>query len=122
MSDENEEAIWLALAELFFLDHIPYDTDFTRVADLLRKNSWTRLRTERTLIEAIAPHAGANLGYLIYPVIGAWAQLDSKTLSVKIRRSLSIREKRPRWHFLLSDWWCRRMLLRLGLEQLLSLV
>src|SRR5262249_38906123 len=87
----SEEALWLLLAELFFLDTEPADGDFRRAADALKGAGWTRERAHTTLVELIAPIAGANLGYLLWPVIGEWVGFDRAHLSAKIRRSQALR-------------------------------
>ncbi len=119
-SEKSEEQIWVALAELFFLDTETDENEFQRVAKLLKASHWDRTRTEQTLIKFIAPHAGANLGFLIYPVIGEWAGFDEERLCEKIRRSISLRENKRAWYFLVSDWWCKKMLNRLEIEKLLQ--
>jgi hypothetical protein len=66
---KNREEIWLALAELFFLDTEPQQHDFDYAVRLLKEAGWNREETERTLIELIAPQVAGNLGYLVWPVI-----------------------------------------------------
>ncbi len=120
MIELNEEDIWLALAELFFLDIEPTEKDFDRVLNLLRDNNWSARKTEATLVKFIAPHVGVNLGFLIYPTVGEWAAFDKEWLSKKIRQSILLRKNKPNWYFFISDWWCRRILYKLGLEKLLN--
>lgn len=120
MIELNEEDIWLALAELFFLDIEPTEKDFDRVLNLLRDNNWSARKTEATLVKFIAPHIGVNLGFLIYPTVGEWAAFDKEWLSKKIRQSILLRKNKPNWYFFISDWWCRRILYKLGLEKLLN--
>lgn len=122
MSEEKiaEKQIWLALAELFFLDTEPSEMDYERVAGLLKSNGWSREKTERTLIQLIAPNYAANLGFLIYPVIGEWAGFDGKVLESRVVQSQSLRVRYPNWYFSLSDWWCRKMLKALKLESFLN--
>lgn len=116
----TEEGAWLLLAELFFLDTEPGESDFRLAASALKGAGWSRERVRATLIELIAPYAGANLGYLLYPVIGEWAGFDGAFLAARIRRRQSLRQRYPRWWFGLSDWYCARMLRALGLERLLA--
>jgi hypothetical protein len=116
----TEEALWLLLAELFFLDTEPEDGDFRDAAAALKGAGWTRERARSALVELVAPVAGANLGYLIWPVIGEWAGFDRVFLAARIRRSQALRQRRPRWWFWLSDWYCSRMLRALGVERLLA--
>jgi len=118
----HRREIWLALAELFFLDTEPTDEDYARVATLLRKYGWDRNTTKMILIQSIAPHAGHNLGFLVWPAIGAWSGFDATVLGDRIRRSVALRRLLPDWRFILSDWWCQRMLTQLGIEKLLSLL
>jgi hypothetical protein len=120
MSDPiNESTLCLALAELFFLDNEPSEMDFNRVTNLLNENHWTREQTRDVLVQLIAPNAGANLGFLIYPTVGEWAGFNQNSLYEKIQRSKKIRSNRPKWYFFLSDWWCGRMLRKLGMDRLL---
>ena len=120
MIELNEEDIWLALAELFFLDIEHTENDFDRVLNLLRINNWSAEKTEATLVNYIAPNIGTNIGFLIYPAIGVWTAFDKEWLSKKIRKSILLRKNKPTWYFFISDWWCRRMLYKLGLKKLLS--
>ncbi|MBL7543142.1 MAG: hypothetical protein JNL11_04965 [Bdellovibrionaceae bacterium] len=117
--ETTEEKIWIELANLFFLDTEPDEIAFKNVAHILKTNSWNKEKTELTLIQLIAPHAGANLGYLLWPVIGAWDEFNTTLLCDKIRKTRNLRTKHPNWYFLLSDWWCRRMLRQLDIDQLL---
>jgi hypothetical protein len=116
----SDQEVWLCLAELFFLDTEPDQSDFDHAAELVRTKGWTREYTEQLLVQNIAPCAGGNLGYLIYPVIGAWAGFDEKHMTEKISRHIDWRSTKPRWMFLFSDWWCRRILLHLGMNRLLD--
>ena len=120
MADGQERELWVALAELFFLDTEPQDDDFDRVLRLLLAAKWTPGRTRATLVQLIAPVAGHNLGFLIYPVIGAWSGFDKIDLCRRIEGLAEKRAKRPRWYFWLSDWYCERMLRKLGIERLLK--
>jgi hypothetical protein len=120
MLTANEEEIWVALAELFFLDTENKEEDFTRVAELLRQNGWNRDSTEMVLVRLIAPNAGANLGFLLWPTIGAWSGFDARALCEKIHQTRTARNNKWASHLFISDWWCRRMLRRLGVERLLS--
>lgn len=117
--DEQTMTLWVALAELFFLDTEPQDNDFNRCAEMLKKAGWGSDKTRETLIKLVAPTGGSNLGFLIWPVIGAWSGFDKKTLCEKIQSTAMRRAKRPDWHFLVSDWYCERMLKALGMERLL---
>jgi hypothetical protein len=117
---KNDPEIWLALAELFFLDTEHTDTDHARVAALLRSKGWSREETKETLIGLIAPYAGANLGYGIYPVNGLWSGFDKEKLIPAARASLALRMQSPPWMFLVSDWWMTRLLTTLGMDAFLA--
>lgn len=109
--------LWLALAELFFLDTEPDHNDYRRVARLLHEAGWS----EQDAIEAlllIAPIAGANLGFLIYPVIGAWAGFDKASLCEKIEARAISRQRYPKWYFYLQDKYSLWMLKELKWELL----
>lgn len=112
----TEEQIWLELAELFFLDTEPSEDDFIRVSVLLREHGWSREKTLEVLITRIAPVAGVNLGYLIYPVIGEWATFEGSKLPELLRAH---RRKNTFFTRLLERWY-RRMIDQLGGERLLS--
>jgi hypothetical protein len=103
-----------------YLDSELNEEDFARVAELLKQANWSQTKTEETLVQLIAPHAGANLGYLIWPVSGAWAGFNETWICERVRRSKSLRASRPHWHFLLSDWLSKRMLHQLGINRLLE--
>ncbi len=47
---------------------------------------------ETVLIELVAPIAGANVGYLVYPVIGEWVAFDETWLVTKVRRWQALRK------------------------------
>jgi hypothetical protein len=119
----DEQVIWPALADLFFLDteHEPYW--FQSTAQLLKDRGWSRQQVEHTLIALVAPVAGANLGYLLWPIVaGEWAGFDPDWLNERIDRLQRRRAQSPRWHFFLSDLCCRRMLKKLEWERLLDLL
>ena len=120
MAQGEEDELWLTLAELFFLDTESLESDFARAAELLKKNGWSRSRTEKTLVQLIAPQVASNIGWGLYPVNGEWAGFDGKVLSEKVRRSITLRAARPDWHFTLLDWWYRRLLNQLGMQRLLN--
>ena len=120
MADEQERELWVALAELFFLDTEPQDRDFDHVLRLLEAANWTPERTRATLVHLIAPAVGDNLGFLIYPVIGAWAGFDKAYLCQRVQRLSNRRSEHPKWYFWFSDWYCERMLRKLDMERLLK--
>ncbi len=119
---QGDDQIWLALAELFFLDIQPEDHDYVSAARLIKQMGWNRHRTELVLVELIAPVAGHNLGFLLYPVIGAWQGFDREDLRQKIQKRIRARERHPRWLILLQDWHSRRMLKSLEVYRLLDLL
>ena len=122
MERTTEEALWLSLAELFFLDTEPEQYEYESVAERLKQAGWTRAQTAAILTELIAPVAGVNLGYLVYPVIGEWAGFDADTIITRIERLKKLRETKPRWYFMLQDWNSRRMLKILRMDRLLALL
>jgi hypothetical protein len=115
----GEEEVWVALADLFFLDLETDWADVERVADLLRKNGWSRQEVERTLVELIAPVAGGHGGYPLFPLNGIWTGFDRHWLCDRIAQRRLARSTRPGYRFWLSDWWCRCMLRHLDWEPLL---
>ncbi|MDR0779216.1 MAG: hypothetical protein LBF16_00765 [Pseudomonadales bacterium] len=111
----NDAALWIALADLFFLDTEPDEADFKRVAALIKAEAWTRKRVETTLVQWIAPQVAGNL----FSVAGVWAGFDSAWLVARVRRSQALRAKRPAWHFLLADWYYGRIIRTIGISRLL---
>jgi hypothetical protein len=118
--DEQTMTLWVTLAELFFLDTEPQNYDFDRNVKMLKQAGWSCDKTRETLIKFIAPICGHNLGFLIWPVIGAWSGFDQKALCEKIQSRAIRRAKHPDWHYLVSDWYCERILKTLGMDRLLT--
>ena len=116
----NRCEVWLELAELFFLDTEHDDAWYQTVAKRLRERGLGRGDVEQILIDEVAPIAGANLGYLLWPVIGEWAGFDREHLCGKIEGYVNRRAQRPRWFYLGQDWWMRRMVRKLAPERLLD--
>lgn len=117
----SPETLWVMLAELFFLDTEPGEADYARAAALLQQARWTRNTTRAILTDLIAPVAGENLGYLVFPVPApAWSGFDADKLCTRIRRLQEQRAQYPRWYFMLQDWNSRRMLKLLGMEAFLE--
>jgi hypothetical protein len=117
---EDREEAWLLLADLFFLDTEHPDALYQTAAERLKHMGFGREDTETILIYEVAPVAGANLGYLFYPVIGAWGGFERESLCREIGAYLKRRVARPRWHYFLQDFCMRRMVRRLEPEKLLS--
>ena len=72
------------------------------------------------LLYEVAPIAGANLGYLMWPVIGVWDGFDAGHLCGKIRRYVERRAARRQWHYYLQDRFMRWMVRQLETEKLLG--
>ncbi len=122
MISEVDKKIWIQLAELFFLDTEMDDLDFKNMADILNLNDWSKQKTEQVLIEYITPVAGANVGYLLWPVIGEWSGFSPDPMVRDIEKIISKRQSKPKYYFLISDWWCKNMLYKLNLKRLLNLL
>jgi hypothetical protein len=121
LKTEDQEEVWLLLADLFFLDTEHPDLFYQTGAERLKRMGLGREDVEAILVYEVAPVAGANLGYLLWPVIGAeWAYFEREPLCRKIRAYLERRAARPRWHYFGQDWSIRRMVRRLEPEKLLS--
>jgi hypothetical protein len=119
MPPDAERRLWVTLTELFFLDTEPSEADFAEAARLVMETGWGPARTRDFLVQCVAPVAGGNLGFLVWPVIGAWAGFDEDDLCLKVGRQQNLRRTRPRWWYYLSDKYCSWMLKRLGLERLM---
>jgi hypothetical protein len=117
---EDREEVWLLLADLFFLDTEHPDAFYQTAAERLKRMGLGREDAVAILVYEVAPVAGANLGYLFYPVIGVWDGFDRECLCRKIEAYLRRRGARPRWHYFLQDFFLRRMVRTLGPEKLLS--
>ena len=111
----------LMLAELFFLDTEPDDLAFTRAAEALKEQRWTREQTYAFLLYEIAPVAGANLGYGIYPVIGEWAGFDREDFLDKLHTYQNRPRKNGLWERI-KLWHNRRFLKSLDVDRLLDLL
>jgi hypothetical protein len=122
-NSDQEKSLWLDLAELFFLDTETRPQDFNRVAARVKHIGWDREKTRQALIEQIAPVAGANLGYPIFPSIGSrWEGFNKEMLCAKVEKWQIARATRPKvWLFLL-DWHNMRMMRNLGMDQLLEAI
>ena len=116
----DQEEVWLLLADLFFLDTEHDDTAYQTAEESLKRVGLGREAAETMLIYEVAPVAGRNLGYLLWPVIGAWDGFEREPLCRDIRAYLQRRAARPRWRYFLQDRWLRRMVRLLDSEKLLS--
>ncbi len=119
-SSESKCDIYLLLAELFFLDTEQDKRSFESAAAVLNAHSWDREKI-LTVLLAIAPIAGGNVGYLIYPVVGRWAGFDPQDLCKKVDESLLRRQHSPTWYFYLLDHYSMWMLKKLDVDRLLTL-
>ena len=120
LTPENREKAWLLLADLFFLDTEPSEEDYQATAAHLVRMGLGRKEAGEILLYEVAPIAGANLGYLLWPVIGVWDGFDAEHLCGKIRRYVERRAARPQWHYYLQDRFMRWMVRQLETEKLLS--
>jgi hypothetical protein len=120
LTPENREKAWVLLADLFFLDTEPDELDYQRAAERLTGIGLTRDEAEKILLYEVAPIAGANLGYLLWPVIGVWDGFDAGDMCGKIRPCVERRAGRPQWHYFLQDRFMRWMVRQLEPEKLWS--
>jgi len=120
LNSADQEEVWLLLADLFFLDTEHHDTAYQTAAESLKRVGLGREDAETILIYEVAPVAGMNLGYLLWPVIGAWDGFEREPLCRDIRAYVQRRAARPRWRYFLQDRWLRRMVRLLDSEKLLS--
>ncbi len=120
LTPEDREKAWLLLADLFFLDTEPSERDYQTTAERLRQLGLGREEAEKILLYEVAPIAGANLGYLLWPVIGVWDGFDAADLCSKIGAYARRRAGRPQWHYFLQDRFIRWMVRQLEPEKLLS--
>jgi len=122
MSDvPGTHEIWVALAELFFLDTEPGEGEYVDVAAMLRRAGWSAEETRAALM-AMAPVAGANLGYMVYPVLGEWAGFDRAALCGAIEARLARRQGRPDWLYYWQYRHARWMLRQLDVDRLLRMI
>ncbi len=120
LTQENREKAWLLLADLFFLDTEPDELDFQSAAEGLAEMSIKREEAEDILIHEVAPVAGANLGYLIWPVFGVWSGFDAADLYGRIGAHAKRRAARPQWQCAIQDRFMRWMVRQLEPERLWS--
>jgi hypothetical protein len=117
---EDREQAWLLLADLFFLDTEPSESDYRATAERLARLGVGREEAEKILLYEVAPVAGVNLGYLLWPVIGVWDGFDAADLCGKIGAYVKRRAARPQWHYFLQDRLICWMVRQLEPEKLLS--
>ncbi len=117
----DQSNLALMLAELFFLDTEPDDLAFTRAAEMLKEQGWTREETYVFLLHDIAPVAGASLGYGIYLVMGEWAGFDREDFLSKLHAYQNRLGKNGLWERI-KPWHNRRLLKSLGVDRLLDLL
>jgi hypothetical protein len=113
LTQEDREQAWVLLADLFFLDTEPSDMDWKYTADRLKDMGLGREEIEEMLVREVAPVAGGNLGYLLYPVIGAWAGFGAPEIVGQIKLHLARRARGPQWRYRLEDRFMRWMVRRL---------
>lgn len=116
----SEEDIWVELAEFFFLDTEPTSREKEKMIANLKQAGWSAEKTRKVLTEIVAPVAGANLGFLIWPVMGEWAGFDKEMLIQRMRQASAKRSRLPAWNFMVMDWLCKRMLKQLEVESFLK--
>jgi hypothetical protein len=120
LTQENREKAWLLLADLFFLDIEADELDFQRAAERLAEIGIKQEEAGEILVQEVAPVAGSNLGYLIWPVIGIWSGFDAADLCGKIGAHVKRRAARPQWRYVLHDRFMRWMVRQLEPERLWS--
>lgn len=114
--------VWVRLAEHFFLDTEPTLEDWQNLSQFLSERNLSQNQVQKILTEEVAPVAGANLGYLIYPVIGVWSGFDKPDLVNKIKKYIEKRSHRFVWINKVQDKYTKRMLKKLNIEKLLRLL
>jgi hypothetical protein len=119
MTDSDEHRLWLALAELFFLDTEIRHSDFDYVASLLEEADWDGKKTRATLVELIAPAVGFNSGRPLRPTLGEWSGFESQYLCVRIERLRESRSEHPKFLFFISDLFYGFVLKKRGMDLLL---
>jgi hypothetical protein len=122
LKPEDREQVWLLLADLFFLDTEHPDAFYKSTAERLKRLGVTRQNAENILVYEVAPVAGANLGYLLWPVIGDWGGFEREALFSAIHAYVGRRALRPRWYYFLQDCWSRWMVRKLCSERFLLLL
>ncbi len=120
LTPEDREKAWLLLADLFVLDTEPSEWDYQATAERLQQIRLGRQEAEKILLYEVAPVAGANLGYLLWPVIGVWGAFEPEPMCAGIGAYVKRRAARPQWHYFLQDRFMRWMLRQLEPEKLLS--
>ncbi len=120
LTQQNSEKAWVLLADLFFLDTEPSDTDWQYTAERLKEMGLGRKEAEEILVREVAPVAGGNLGYLLYPVIGVWAGFDEADIVGRVRLHIGRGARGPQWRYRLEDRFMRWMVRQLEPEKLWS--
>ena len=114
-NDSLPEELIVAISELLFLDHSPEEYSYSHVKNLIQKSNIPTKKIEEFTIQYIAPACAPNLGYLIYPVIGAWDGFDKDELIPKIQK----RKKRLPIMNKVRDGFFKRMIYKLEFGKLI---
>ena len=117
MDDGTYKNVCLELANLFFLDTEHSENFHKLAANHLKETSLSVTELRQILEKQVAPVAGVNLGYLIFPVIGEWSGFDKEDLAQKIKYYSNKRNKRPQWLYCIQDFFVRRMIKDLETEK-----
>lgn len=118
-ADDNLK-LWVELANLFFLDHDPQDSEYQEAIGKLRRAGWSKDVAKRFLVEHLAPALGGNVGFLIYPANGEWSCFRKEDVRDRVLRSVRRRRSRPGWVNKLCDAFFERMMRTLDVDRLLS--
>ena len=118
-NDSLPDELIIAISELLFLDHSPEEYSYSHVKNLIQKSKIPTKKIEEFTIQYIAPVCAPNLGYLIYPVIGAWDGFDKEDLLEKIQKEIQKREKRLSIINKMRDRFFRRMIYKLEFGKLI---
>lgn len=115
-----EEDLRVKLADYFFLDNEQTHIEKENLLKFIKDHQLKKDYVYKVLSQEVAPVAGANIGYLTYPVNGIWDGFDQEELNLKIKTYLDKIKSRPSFLNLPLSYIVTRMLKKLHIHDFLN--